>query len=423
MSRTRIVKGKYTIIIGGDYNLYSKENIVTTAQGAITEIGVENGVTYGNPKEPPILKIDILADAVVHFRPKNNWKGEFGFDWFRIEDTEKICGVKIPGDIDYENSIGSYDKYPSIQSAKFSKNNDMVNRLKRDYGNIYSIPWLKKDNAPVDYIVPCIIAPQFRIVTLSLGVNLKNVEEAPKNITIAYDKKLFKIETSLGEGTNSYKVMNIENDPIFNYANIPIKTEKNFYNLPNEVKITCLTKNSQNSKIRVLADGKEAGFLNIYANAEQEMKIVLISVKADFGNPIGENEEKNKGKIRGKEELKKVLNSIGIRPVFEDLELDLTKTRNGISENMDLKNTSIINEVGDLKALSGNVNGKDFDEYLEDEFRNRIKDTNGNFLYKNHLRIYYVNQIAKMWVNGGEGQIGGKGQINKGVCIMYIGEL
>ena len=368
-----------------------------------------------------IEKTNIEANCIVQFRPQSNWKGEFGFDWFRMEDTEKICGVKIPGDINYANSIGSYDKYPSIQSAKFTEDIDMVNKLKSDYGKIYSVPWLKKNNNSIDYIVPCIIAPQFRIVTLSVGVNLQNKKEPPKSLVVAYDKKLFKVQTSLGEGNNSYKEMNIENDPIYNYAKIPINTKEDFYSLPNEVKITCLTKNIRNSEIKVLADGKDAGFLNIYANIEQEIKIILISVKADFGHPIGENGEKNKGKIRGKEEFKKVLNSIGIRPTFEEIELDLTKTRNGLYENTDLKNASIINGAGDLKVLSGNVKGKDFDEYLEDEFKNRIKDSNGNFLYDNYLRIYYVNQVAKMWVAGGEGQVGGKGEINKGVCVMYIG--
>lgn len=249
-----------------------------------------------------------------------------------------------------------------------------------------------------------------------------------------FQSSVFKCKIAKYQGnnmiTNLLKIYNdliknhnddIENYPIYNYAKLPINTKEDFYSLPNEIKITCLTKNIRNSEIKVLADGKDAGFLNIYANMEQEIKIILISVKADFGHPIGEKEEKNKGKIRGKEEFKKVLNSIGIRPTFEEIELDLTKTRNGLYENTDLKNASIINGAGDLKVLSGNVKGKDFDEYLEDEFKNRIKDSNGNFLYDNYLRIYYVNQVAKMWVAGGEGQVGGKGEINKGVCVMYVG--
>ncbi|QYS89282.1 hypothetical protein [Flavobacterium davisii] len=50
MSRTRIVKGTYTKITGGDHNMYAKGNIVTTAGKSINEIGKENGVTCNEPK-------------------------------------------------------------------------------------------------------------------------------------------------------------------------------------------------------------------------------------------------------------------------------------------------------------------------------------------------------------------------------------
>ena len=54
MSRTRIVKGTYTKITGGDHNMYAKGNIVSTAGKSINEVGKENGVNYGEPKKPPL---------------------------------------------------------------------------------------------------------------------------------------------------------------------------------------------------------------------------------------------------------------------------------------------------------------------------------------------------------------------------------
>ncbi|MDY3548861.1 hypothetical protein PG291_09635 [Riemerella anatipestifer] len=51
MSRTRIVKGNITKIIGGNYKRYSKDDIVNIGSKVI-QIGKEGGVTYGEPEAP-----------------------------------------------------------------------------------------------------------------------------------------------------------------------------------------------------------------------------------------------------------------------------------------------------------------------------------------------------------------------------------
>lgn len=48
MSKTRIVKGKYTKISGGNYNISAEGNITTTALLEVTEKGDTKGVYYGN---------------------------------------------------------------------------------------------------------------------------------------------------------------------------------------------------------------------------------------------------------------------------------------------------------------------------------------------------------------------------------------
>lgn len=55
MSRTRIVKGNITKIIGGNYKRYSKEDIVNIGSKVI-QVGKEGGVTYGEPEEVPLQK-------------------------------------------------------------------------------------------------------------------------------------------------------------------------------------------------------------------------------------------------------------------------------------------------------------------------------------------------------------------------------
>lgn len=97
MSRTIIIKGTYTKISRGGHSMYSNESIITTAGKEVTETGVGKGVSNGEPKDPPIAEIDILADAIVHFRPMKDWKGkDYGFDWMRIGDSG------LPGEVNIE---------------------------------------------------------------------------------------------------------------------------------------------------------------------------------------------------------------------------------------------------------------------------------------------------------------------------------
>ena len=81
MSRTRIVKGTYTKITGGDHSMYAKGNIVTTAGKSINEIGKEKGITYNMPKSPPkkqsatrVKEIELITP--LDLGSKNDGKGK-----------------------------------------------------------------------------------------------------------------------------------------------------------------------------------------------------------------------------------------------------------------------------------------------------------------------------------------------------------
>jgi hypothetical protein len=63
MSRIRIVSGKIIKTTGGDYNMYAKENIVTTSAKTITEVGKENGISYGEPKSPPKVEVKEIRES------------------------------------------------------------------------------------------------------------------------------------------------------------------------------------------------------------------------------------------------------------------------------------------------------------------------------------------------------------------------
>lgn len=110
MSKITIVQGDILEWIGGKDLSYAKEEIINEGLQVIQN-GKENGVTYGiNVDAPLIEKVLPLnnTNVIVYFRAKN-WKGEYGFDWFReknafIQDSEK-----------YEDIVGKYYQFTDIE--------------------------------------------------------------------------------------------------------------------------------------------------------------------------------------------------------------------------------------------------------------------------------------------------------------------
>ncbi|MFC6269716.1 polymorphic toxin type 23 domain-containing protein [Frigoriflavimonas asaccharolytica] len=72
MSRTRIVKGNITKIVGKSYKIYSKENIENYSAKKIIQVGKEGGVLYGEPekfvpKEAEIIESEYKLESLyVH---------------------------------------------------------------------------------------------------------------------------------------------------------------------------------------------------------------------------------------------------------------------------------------------------------------------------------------------------------------------
>lgn len=62
MSRTRIVKGNITKITGGNYKIYSNEDIENIGC-KVTQVGKDNGVSYGEPEKLPISVGNFIIDG------------------------------------------------------------------------------------------------------------------------------------------------------------------------------------------------------------------------------------------------------------------------------------------------------------------------------------------------------------------------
>ncbi|MDR2237203.1 MAG: hypothetical protein LBE92_13865 [Chryseobacterium sp.] len=99
MSRTRIVKGNITKIVGGNYKIYSKENIENYSAQKVVQVGKEKGVLYGNPEEPPkppmlnypepFLNGDVIFCNGYLSSPKKNFDSYLNVITDKIPDDPK----------------------------------------------------------------------------------------------------------------------------------------------------------------------------------------------------------------------------------------------------------------------------------------------------------------------------------------------
>jgi hypothetical protein len=71
MSRIRIVGGTITKTTEGAHHMYSEENIVFNSNKTITEVGKENGIVFGEPKDAPILKMETKDFDITFVLDKN----------------------------------------------------------------------------------------------------------------------------------------------------------------------------------------------------------------------------------------------------------------------------------------------------------------------------------------------------------------
>lgn len=159
MSRTRIVKGTYNKITHENHNMYSQENIITRALKWITEKGDKKGVSHNTPQSPPLAPQPI--NLVAQFRPNRGWKGEFGFDWLRMDDTKLFNDNKFNTILAYQYDDAKFvnkTKNGNKYDGHFKFDETMFNSLKKEY-KPYTIPWkTTKDKTgkdiPEEYYIP-----------------------------------------------------------------------------------------------------------------------------------------------------------------------------------------------------------------------------------------------------------------------------
>lgn len=135
MSRTRIIGGEITEIIGGDHIIYSAGDIVTNSSSTISETAAE-GTFYGKPEiyEPVETKVGVKVTAILFFDgTKNNRNNTFrrldkdDTKSTTSEDSKKIYTKTKEKQSSYENG------YSNIAAMSYMAIEDKENKIAVEY--------------------------------------------------------------------------------------------------------------------------------------------------------------------------------------------------------------------------------------------------------------------------------------------------
>ena len=216
---------------------------------------------------------DLKSQCVVHFRPGKDYDGSYGFDWFRVGDSE------VEGDFYFKDIIGRYYNVATketVKSYSSYKKTIMVGGYKKeetvriafecssqlDQPKMYvrkknsfsklGIPWKKdvfdKETANYTYYTPRMTLMEGYNAELSLITEINPKKSKPQKIELKF-----------------------ESDDAKNY--IPIDKET----IPSQdgkttLKITCNKEFDKTQVLNVLADGRVCGRLKIASNAKKISK-------------------------------------------------------------------------------------------------------------------------------------------------------
>lgn len=240
------------------------------------------------------------AKCVVHFRPKDDWAGEYGFDWMRIGGAAEMGGEDV-----YKNVITG--GHPALTATQ------AYTALKSQYKKIPTTITADPENL-AEYFVPYLnLYPQGVAATptppfeAELKILIAVEVVAPESIDIEYDDTLFELDKKKLTDTAVAAKHEAADGTLKITCKAPFSTAK-------EIKVW-----STSNGVKELA-GKIIVCPNDQANRKSK-KFVLVKVKTKIRNmerigDFGENE---------KDCMVKALHQALIHATFEDgPDLDLT---------------------------------------------------------------------------------------------------
>lgn len=409
MSKETYVGGNIIETTGGNNLSYAKD-IIENIGSQVIQDGKKSGVFYGINGTIPIIEIPLLAKCIVQFRPRNNWGGKFGFDWFRIGDTG------LDGDTNYETLIGQYYTKAVTDTTTIRNRNvnswttffqldpqptafinyNRLDNLKRLYG-VYSYslendtagnPVSKRYYKPILTIFPKQADPANTRMLIETGeAELKLYLEFEKvnGKTVKPDRVIFEVDNKLCDA--SHPLISIDKHTIL----------KNNLNNSIDIKLTCNASFTADKEVNVWAvilneSGAErsklsAGVLRIIAPSKQMIKdIAIVRVRTSAGS----------GRYAGIREFKRNLRQALIVPNIiekvqnssnrmEDILLDVRTSANNylnIDFNIEfgVTNGNIVREEG------SSTNNLNLQNYLKAELNRKYPNQ-----FTNHFKLFFLD--------------------------------
>ncbi|MCL1932779.1 MAG: zinc-dependent metalloprotease [Candidatus Azobacteroides sp.] len=383
-----------------------KLDLELTSDAEIIPVTRRIYASSGNDIEPPQVSD---AQCRVEFRPTENYKGNFGFSWFRkrelnvapyktaevTKDRSLSTGssysrsitVNYPcNDHDFSETMGRhYETLPSgvrqvVQngddsSADFVIDPDMVENHKLDYRKI-SFSWL---NANDGYFVPVMTIRKDETAELRLFIEIR---EEVERIDFEFDNS-----RAIIEGYLSITPISIVPIP----TSLSSKTVKRPYGVSNfTIRITCKKEFSKELMLRAKAYSKKdpaqtenapqiCGEVRILPNDishQRNIKVVFFNVKTKLDETQRPQDGIKRNSTTEIDNLKKFLGQAYI-VVHEFRQIDIN-----LSEETDLAYLRTQHTIGD--------NIKVFNPSKETQLTDFLKTKYDSDYYEDWLKIFFI---------------------------------
>jgi Uncharacterized protein conserved in bacteria len=379
------IEGKEAYFSGAQKLFLHSDTLATLNSKGIASMKGDTKNTFDNVGEVyEAAANEITAKVIVHFRPKADWKGDFGFDWMRLSDTNWMGGSPMFGDSKpYKDIVGiQYDDNAktivstniNTYTTHFKPDDTIYNNLKTKY-DPHTIPWkIKKDTSgtemtdasgnkiPEDYFTSWISLYPFQTVEVRLCIEV--VEDVDEIKLISNSNSIVPSKKELGAfAVGKHEVI---------------------------IKIECTGELSADTSILVESYKKDAagtlqlmgksGKLNIWSNdasKQKSRKVVFISVVADASKPkIDTSDEKtrvnqylNQALIELAPNSNRIELPIATNPDFTNTFLDAASGK--VKRNNGLTGTTIKHLIDMLKAALKTQEGDTYDDYFKAFYFNR----------------------------------------------------
>ena len=380
-------------------------DLVLKAMGVVSQKG-DSGVELliGDVPDKPVE--ETKSRCIVQVRPKSGWRGEFGFDWYRVGDT------KMAGDLPYADIVGRYyTKDPEAADAK--KNTDgnswtaffrkdpqppkftsenRLTRLQALYGSFNYTMGKEKDGKPA--IKPYYF-PRLALFARSIDPKTKKVTEegsADLELHIAIDEIDGKKEKPIRLDFEIDDKIADEKHPLVTVTPATLPGSK----LGNResIKIPCNSEFDTDKDLKIWAvvkdkDGKEehllAGLLKIIAPSKKRiLDVVVVNVTTDSGS----------GSRKSLDQFNRNLRQALIFPnvtQFDAAGLKITIDISNPAKNADQLDWKKCYNVVKKNIKKPEGNGTDLIDFLDKQLELTFPGK-----YTDHFKLYFFYESCEM---------------------------